>query len=356
MKRLQLAILSLILASITCRAQLNAVSIDSIVRNSVVKEDFEGTVLVGNKGAIIYNESFGFKDVKKLVPITNDSHFSIASITKLFTAIVIMQLVEDGKISLSDTLENLLPEFDIPKAKKISVHHLLLHISGLPNEADAIYQAAKTPKEFVFETLKEKNKKFGSFNYANIDYVLLGLIIEKYDVKPWQESVQNRILNTAAMQQTGFLQLRKYPKNFAYPFSFDDKNVRKKDPAFFIENFYAAGCMYATAEDLLKLDQALYGNQLLSEKSKALMFTSYPEYNYSGYSVWTYNYPFGKSQPKIMERRGGILGANSVLVRMLDTNNTIIILSNNNKFNPDSFGDTKSLKEALMLEVDKTTR
>jgi len=355
MKRIQIAFVTLILASLSCSGQINTVSIDSIVQSSAAKELFEGTVLVAENGTIIYNESFGFKDSEKLLAVTNESHFSIASITKLFTAIVIMQLVEDGKISLSDTLDKLLPEYDIPKGKRISVHHLLLHISGLPNEADELYQAAKTPKEFVFETLKRKSNKFGSFNYANIDYVLLGLIIEKYDTKPWQESVQNRILDPVEMQQAGFLQFKRYPENFAYPFSYDGENIRKKDPAFFIENFYAAGCMYATAEDLLKLDQALYGSQLLSEKSKQLMFTSYPEYNYSGYSVWTYTYPFGPSKPRIMERRGGILGANSVLVRMLDTNKTIIILGNNNKFNPDSFGDPKSLKEALMLEVDKNT-
>lgn len=109
--------------------------------------------------------------------------------------------------------------------------------------------------------------------------------------------------------------------------------------------------MFSTAEDLLKLDQALYTDALLSPAGKGLMFTSYPEYNYSGYSVWTYNYPFAESKPKMMERRGGILGANSVLIRLLDTKRTVIILSNNNRFNPDSFGDVQGLKEALMIEV-----
>ena len=155
------------------------------------------------------------------------------------------------------------------------------------------------------------------------------------------------------MRNTGFLKKDTYPENYAYTFSYDDAGIRQADPLFFIENFYAAGSMYSTAEDLLKLDQAMYSDILLSEKSKELMFTSYPEYNYSGYSVWTYKYPFVDSQPRIMERRGGILGSNSVLIRMLDTNRTIIILSNNNKFNPDSFGDTEGLKEALMIEISR---
>ncbi|MAZ37854.1 MAG: hypothetical protein CL842_10430 [Crocinitomicaceae bacterium] len=104
--------------------------------------------------------------------------------------------------------------------------------------------------------------------------------------------------------------------------------------------------MFSTAEDLLKLDQARYGDELLSRKSKELMFKSYPEYNYSGYSVWTYNYPFTPSKPKVMERRSGILGANSVLIRFLDTNKTIIILSNNNQIQPGFFWEYGRFKRS----------
>ncbi len=109
--------------------------------------------------------------------------------------------------------------------------------------------------------------------------------------------------------------------------------------------------MYSTAADLLLLDQAMYGTSLLSEEAKAKMFTSYPEYNYTGYSVWTYRYPFLSSQPLVMERRGGIMGTNVVLVRLMELNRTIVILSNNNLFNPDSFGDSTNLREALLLKL-----
>jgi CubicO group peptidase (beta-lactamase class C family) len=231
----------------------------------------------------------------------------------------------------------------------------MIQISVLTKENDLIYSKSISPKEFVNETLSNNKNQYGKFNYANIDYVLLGLIIEKFNKKSWKQSIQERILNKLEMTNTGFLEKNNYPKDFAYSFSFDNKKSRLADPLFFIENFYAAGCMYSNSKDLLKLDQAMYGNELISSESKTLMFTSYPEYNYSGYSVWTYNYPFTKSKPKIMERRGGILGANSVLIRILDTNKTIIILSNNNMFNPDSFGNTEGLKEALMIEVDESS-
>ncbi len=356
MKKVIYALTLLLWCGFHSKAQVNLERIDSIVQNAVTSDLFEGTVLIADNGIIVYQKSFGFVDKDNVLPIENSTNFGIASITKMFTAIIILQLVEEVKIQLEDKLNVLLPNLKIPKSNKISVHHLLLHISGLPNEDDDIYAQSTSPNEFVRKTLDNKLQRFGQFNYANIDYVLLGLIIEKYDNTTWKSSVQNRIIDKSLMTRTGFLESGKYPSNFAYTFSYDQENKREIDPLFYIENFYAAGCMFSTAEDLLKLDQAMYGDEFLSRKSKELMFKSYPEYNYSGYSVWTYNYPFTPSKPKVMERRGGILGANSVLIRFLDTNKTVIILSNNNRFNPDSFGNTEGLKEALMIETSKTSR
>lgn len=352
MKVLSAAIL-FILMGIHAQAQINTEKIDSMVQSAVTNNFFEGTVLIADSGHVVYHKSVGFTDKDSTQPIKNSTSFGIASITKMLTAIIALQLVEESKIRLDDKLSDLLPDLKIPKSNKITIHHLLLHISGLPNEDDQLYASLKSPKEFVRETMKNDRNRFGKFNYANIDYVLLGLIIEKYDRTTWEKSVRNRILEKASMTQTGFLKKERYPSDFAYTFSYDKGNTRNADPLFYIENFYAAGCMYSTAADLLKLDQAMYGNRLLSDKSKEVMFTSYPEYNYSGYSVWTYNYPFISSKPRVMERRGGILGSNSVLMRFLDANKTIIILSNNNKFNPDSFGDTEGLKEGLMIETMK---
>ncbi|MEM6264141.1 MAG: serine hydrolase domain-containing protein [Bacteroidota bacterium] len=351
--KLTVALFFLLLGYQQVCAQVDTAAISKIVQMSVDQNMFEGTVLIAEKGEIVYHQAFGHKDAKQEQPIGIDTHFGIASITKMITAMVVLQLVEEGKFKLTDNLAELLPEYDIPKAKKITLHHLLLHISGLPNEPDALYQQVLAPKEVATQTLASSTNRLGKFNYANIDYILLGLIIEKVDGKPWHESVKERILVKTDMQQTGFLAKGDYPENFAFTFSIDGEQKRQSDPLFHIENFYAAGCMYATAADLLKLDQAMYTEELISEASRELMFTSYPEYNYTGYSVWTYSYPFAASKPRIMERRGGILGSNSVMVRMLDTNQTIIILSNNDQFNPDSFGDTSSLREALIIELAK---
>lgn len=327
-------------------------NIRAIVKTQVEENHFEGNVLIAEKGNVIYQESFGLRDRAQGLAHEQDTRFSIASITKMITAIVVLQLIEEEKLSLESTLSELLPEFEIPKQNKISIHHLLLHISGLPNEPSDIYLAPTTPSDYVERLMKgfKKNKGFGKFNYANIDYVLLGLIIEKLTGKSWEEAVRERIIDPLALEQTGFLAKAAYPENFAQSYTLDGDTFIK-DPEFFIENFYAAACMFSTAEDLLKIDMAMYGTDLLSEKSKKLMFTSYPKFNYTGYSVWSYQYPFVDSNPRIMERRGGIMGTNVVILRMLDTQTSIIILSNNNAFNPDSFGDPTNFREALVIAL-----
>lgn len=83
---------------------------------------------------------------------------------------------------------------------------------------------------------------------------------------------------------------------------------------------------------------------------------SYPEYNHAGYGVWNDHYPFSKAEPRVIERRGGMKGSNSVLARMLDTNQAIVILSNNSRFNPDSFGDITNLREELIIELGRASR
>lgn len=347
-----------VLFSHMCFGQSGTTPISLLVENVIAKSGFEGTVLIAEQGNIIFQTSVGFSDRESQSLIQNDTRFGIASITKMLTAIVILQLVEEGELKLSDKVGDLLPETDLPKQNEISIHHLLLHITGLPNESDEIYSSSISPMEFINRVVDKKStlEKFGNFNYANIDYLLLGLIIEKITQSSWQEAINKRIISKLNLNDTGFLAKNTYPDNFAFSYSVSQGGHLVRDPDIYIENYFSAGSMYSSAHDLLKIDQAMYGEILLSDKSKALMFTSYPEYNYTGYSVWTYHYPFSETNPKIMERRGGIMGYNAVLVRMLDTNKTIIILSNNDRFDPDSFGDKNNLREALIIELGKARK
>ena len=310
---------------------------------------FSGTLLVAKEGVPVYHQSFGYGYIPAEDSITNAYHFSIASITKLFTAIRVLQLVDTGKLNLDEEITPYFPDLQFPGENPITLHHLLMHNSGLPNEKDQVYRKAYPPQEIVKMSLANKAKgQFGAFYYNNIDYMLLGLVIEKVTGSTWEEEIQAAILDKVGMKETGFLKYGEYPDDFAYTYSYKNSSKPKQDPLVYMENFYAAGSMYATTTDLLLLDQALYNNSLLSEDMYALLSKSYPDNSYCGYSVWNYPYPFSATQTLVMERRGGIMGANVVLVRLPEIQATIIILSNDDRFNPDSFGDETNLREMLI--------
>lgn len=323
--------------------------IQRTVNEYIEKNGFSGTILVAEAGKILFHQSYGLAYIPAKDSLQNSYHYHIASITKLFTSIRCLQLMEGGNIDLKRSVVEYLPEFEGILDPRITPHHLLLHISGLPYIKRKIYQQLVAPTAIVKKSLNNKSKAaFNSFNYNDLDYVILGLLIEKCTEHSWEEEIQKHILDALNMESTGFLQYGYYPEDFAYCYRYKRGRKAIQDPFYYIENLYAAGNMYSTSTDLLKLDQALYGDQLLSPSSKALLKKSNPTLGYVGYGVWNYSYPFVESQPRIMERRGGILGANVVLVRIISSNQTIVILSNDNRFNPDSFGDEDNLREALI--------
>ncbi|MTB53211.1 serine hydrolase [Lewinella sp. W8] len=348
---------SLFILSASCLpgTPIDSLALDKIVQEHIDDHQFSGVVLVAQDGRPVYHRAAGVAELPGGTPITPEHHFGIASVTKLFTTVLILRLVDRGELRLQQSVAELLPELEIPRGNKITVHHLLLHQSGLPNEAGTVYGATSGPltaEEIVSRTVKERQRgRFGQFNYNNIDYLLLGLIIEATTGRSWREVIRQEILSPFGLEQTGFLALGQYPEHFAKTFSCKGENSCTPDPTYYVENFHAAASMYSTTTDLLRFDWALYDHQLLSEKSMALLAQPYPENNYAGYSVWNYRYPFTESKPTIMERRGGIMGANVVLVRLTDSRHTIIILSNTDRFNPDSFGDPNNLREALVRAV-----
>jgi CubicO group peptidase (beta-lactamase class C family) len=264
-----------------------------------------------------------------------------------------MQLIEGKKLQLTQTIKDVLPGLDIHRAENISLHHLLLHISGLPNESDTIYHHYQSPEEIIRTTTEDTSRyhHFESFHYTNIDYLILGLVIQKVTGQSWQENVQKRIFDPVDMTQSGFAKKDLMPEQNVSGYIIGEEGSTTKEPSYFIENFGAAASIYSTAEDLLKLDQSLYLDVLLKDESKEMMYNSYPEFGYVGYGNWVYQYPFLESQPKIIERRGGLPGFNHVFIRMPELNRTIIVLSNNNLFDTDTFGKLESLKEQLIQIV-----
>ena len=355
MKSLTLTFLFLLI-SLQTTAQINKYELLRIVEQSVEKDRFAGVVLVAERGEPVFTAAFGLADRETKREITVQDPFRIASITKAITAILVMQLVEEGRMSIDTSITELLPELEVPNGESITVHHLLLHSTGLPNEREEYYLSINSAEDMILEALESgqnNSRGFENFNYNNIDYLILQLMIEKVSGKVWKQVYTERIINPLSLKNTGFLSKKDKPASIPKGYLMSRRGKYNPEPEFHIENFGAAGAMYSNVYDLLKIDQALYTEQLLTFETQEIMNVSYPKLGYTGYGSWIYNYPFAEGSPKLVERRGGILGFSLVTVRFIETNKTLIILSNNNAFNVDSFNDEKNMKEHLIKEIAK---
>ncbi len=322
--------------------------IDSYVK----KNNFNGVILIQKNSKTTYQKSFGYANIPYKIPNKLDTKYKIASITKAFTSVLIMQLVEQGKIDLNKTIKTYLPNYTGEGLNKVTIHQLLNHTSGIANinsGYEGLENAIKNgfPQFQLPHTSDEMLTKYCSgklvsepgkvFDYNNADYVILGKIIEQIYGKSFEQVLKEKILEPLKMRDSGMLYQHNIVPNLADTYFFrDDLKKLANDLPVYIENWYASGAMYSTATDILKFTDALFGIKLLKKETLDKMFTSgLGEY---GYGVWVYeDYEINKKMFKIVKRPGTIMGANSMIFHVLNEGTTIIILSNTGPTELDEF-------------------
>lgn len=334
----QLLVASLLLFSLSALAQ--PMRYEQIVTHYHQNKNFNGTVLVASGGKIVYQKAVGIAERQLEVPIKADTKFRICSITKTFTAVLILQLQEKGLLSLTDKIGKFLPEYSGEAANKVSIHHLLTYSSGIPNCEQGrgleVYQTPLPLDRFISTYCSGKLafEPGTQFSYDNGAYIILGRIIEKITGKTFAELLQERILKPVGMQNSGFLADDSIVKGLIPSYVYNDSTKTfLKDPPYYIQNYHASAAMYATAEDLLKFDQALFQHDLLQPATKALMLTAYPELYYVAYGFWVSDAQFGTVKTKVADRQGAIQGSNVTWLHLIPENQTVIILSNTNSTN-----------------------
>jgi CubicO group peptidase (beta-lactamase class C family) len=300
---------------------------------------FNGSVLVAEKGKVIYKKGFGLADMEWNIPNQPDTRHRLGSITKQFTAMLIMQLVEQGKLKLDVPVSTYLPDYPKKSGDIITIHHLLTHTSGIPNMTSFpgfiknVSRNAYSPEQLVNmsadSTLQFEPGK--NFAYSNSGYLLLGYIIEKVTGKSYEQVLRENILTPLKMNNTGYDHHETLLKNRASGY---EKNGRRYVNAGFIDMSvpHAAGAMYSTVEDLYLWDQALYGNQLLRKENIGLLFAKHIP---SGGSHYGYGWvigeiPLGSTSEKIetVGHGGGINGFNTQLIRIPKDKSFIVLLNN----------------------------
>jgi len=294
-------------------------------------EGFNGSVLVAQEGKVIYKKGFGLANMEWDIPNQVDTKFMIASITKPFTAMLIMQLVEN-KLELHQPITTYLPDYPKENGNQITIHHLLTHSSGLgdgPNDGkkynnpkDMVNQFAEAPLKF---TPGER------FEYSNSGYTLLGYIIETITEKSYEDVLKDKIFNPLNMKNSGFYRHRPIIKKMSSGYNKSWGNYLDIDYSD-ESSAYAAGAIYSTVEDLFLWDQAVNTEILLPEKYMDLLFEkhSIDSNAHYGYGWEIRDKPIGNTSSTVetIGHSGSIGGFRSLYTIIPSRNASIIILNN----------------------------
>jgi CubicO group peptidase (beta-lactamase class C family) len=269
MKLRLLAILLVLMAhEITAQPVFRPQKLDSLLRLLESKNKFMGSLSIRRNDQIMYQKAFGFSNIAGAEKAGTETAYRIGSISKTFTAIMVLQLVDEGKIKLCDKLEKYYPQ--VPNADKISMKQMLRHRSGLHNFTDSVYMTYYTQPKIRQEILSIISsypidfKPDSIMEYSNSNYVLLGYIIEDVTGKDYASNLRERITEPLGLQHTWFGKSAPDDLDNCKSYTYRDNEwVAEAETDLSIP--HGAGAILSTPEDLTILGNALFKNQLLSE-------------------------------------------------------------------------------------------
>jgi CubicO group peptidase (beta-lactamase class C family) len=316
-----------ILLSFDCLlAQDKAVQLNSLMSGFHRNGQFTGAVLVAEGGKVLYKGGFGKADVGANVLNGPGTVFFIASLTKPFTALLVLQLVEAGQLKLENTLATHFSGLKNQFVRSVTIGQLLSHTSGIP---DFIGPELAPEGGLTDGWLTEQLNKLtpdevptNEFRYANSTYIVLAHILEKTLGMPYARILKEKVLDKCGMSQSGNLVAGQHLRSRAKGYTKEGDTLieaRLLDPSAFT----GAGSIYSTVEDLFKFDQALDSDKLIAEKSRNLMF--HPTTGY-GYGWFVRQIP---GVGKVVYHEGGIPGYNGLLFRAVERDYSVVLLSNN---------------------------
>ncbi len=246
------------------------------------KEGLSGAVLLAVGDEVVFERYFGFADAAEKTPVTPDIRFNLGSGNKSFTALAVMMLDTDGKLSLTDPIAKYFPDFpDQEAAKQVTIAHLLSHTSGVAEywtkENAPAVQAATGAKDLLALVYKEGMSATPGevYRYSNSNFVLAGLIVEKASGKPYDEFVRERITGPLGLKDTDTFAMDGSVPRLAERLSRGEGHAwvpAAAAPAG--RRGGAAGGGFSTPRDMLKFARALVGGRVVAKETLARMTTS----------------------------------------------------------------------------------
>ena len=314
-------------------------SLDSLVSSYHAAGLFNGVALVADAKGIVFQKGFGNANHAYGIKNTPKTIFNIGSLSKPFTAIIILKLIEEGLLSFETRISDVLPDYRKDVGQRVTIHHLLTHTSGIPSytalpnvwndSMQLSYNSSYILQKFCSNDLEfEPGTKYA---YGNSGYYILAMIIERVTQKSLSEVLREKITSTLGMNSTGIDDNTTPVKNKSRGY-YRIADVYIDEPYIYNLNLIGASGIHTTAADLYLLDRALYGTLLLKPKSIEMITSLKHSVNKS------YGYGYGwefetvhlgeKDSVMVMQHSGAVRAFRAILFRIVSESKCIVLLSN----------------------------
>lgn len=329
------ALVTALLASpCTASADDRAETIEAFLQEYADLGEFSGAALVADADGIVFQGAYGMAVREWDVPNDLDTRFRIGSVTKQFTAAIILMLVEDGLLSLDDKLSEALPWYRRDTGDSVTIRQLLNHTTGIDRSGvpRMIDESPCRPMPLKDEVTEYCSGDFEwrpgeRFAYNNAGYLILGAVIEETTGLPYGRVFRERILEPVGMADTGALSSDMIVERFAAGYVWTDDGLARAE---FVEPALAssAGGAYSTVGDLYLWDRALYTDEVLSPESRDAMFT--PGQGSYGFGWWIVREPVGPGgeERTVIVHPGEGDGYHTVFWRQPEDRSVVILISN----------------------------
>lgn len=321
-------------------------------------------VLVARKGDVIYRKAYGMANLELNVPMTPDNVFRIASLSKQFTAVAILQLGEKGLLSIDDDIKKFIPDFVVGD-KTITIANLLSHTSGIKNITDTEHMKEGKRKNWTPAELVEAIKKLPSdfapgtaFRYSNSGYLLLGYIIEKASGKSYEQYISENIFKPLHMDHAYYDHAQTVVPGRASGYvSISDKQYVNAD--FIDQSFpYAAGALMMSVDDMYKWNKGLYTYTIVKKETLEKAHTPFV---LADGKKTTYGFGWGLGNlmgSPIRQHGGGIDGFNT-FVAYLPLEDVFVVtfsnIMNTNTAGPSTMAASLAANKATAVKISEVT-
>jgi CubicO group peptidase (beta-lactamase class C family) len=306
---------------------------EAFVQTHLATGKFMGAVLVARGDEVLFQGGFGMANLELDVPNSPKTEFRLGSLTKQFTAAAILQLQDQGRLNVNDTLDKYLP--DAPHAGEVTLSQLLSHSSGIPDPPELAegsngsgLRLAHTTDEMISRVVGQPLEftPGSQYKYCNVCYMILGRVIEEVSGQSYADYLAQHIFQPAGLTATGIDEAGRLLPHRASGYTWNGETYSNSE---FVDlsNVGAAGVLYSTVGDMYKWDRALYSDKLLSPAAREAFFT--PRISKGDGSRYAYGWAIRETpEHTLAEHSGGVNGFVTFVIRDPATELYVVVLSN----------------------------